>query len=138
MSSHYLTCLPIAILGGFLVVVSQAFGPPVLGWVAFGVAIGVITIPVLAQLDRQRGRVQRVIDAGIVALGALLIVFGLVGSGTAVTWLTFAFALGLVTLGVTGLTLHDVAIWRGQHRLEALHWLHEPGVADMTPGRRAA
>ena len=138
MSTHYLTCLPIAILGAFLVVVSQAFGPPVLGWVAFGVAIGVITIPVLAQLDRQRGRVQRVIDAGIVALGALLIVFGLASSGTTVTWLTFAFALGLVTLGVSGLTLHDVAIWRAQHRLDALHWLHEPGVADMTPGRRAA
>jgi uncharacterized membrane protein (DUF373 family) len=102
------------------------------------VAIGVITIAVLAQLDRQRGRVQRVIDAGIVALGALLIVFGLASSGTAVTWLTFAFALGLVGLGVTGLTLHDVAIWRGQHRLDALHWLHEPAVADMTPGRRAA
>ena len=86
MSTHYLTCLPIAILGGFLVVVSQAFGPAVLGWVAVGVAIGVITIAVLAQLDHQRGRVQRVIDAGIVALGALLIVFGLVGSGTAVAW----------------------------------------------------
>jgi hypothetical protein len=47
MSTHYVTCAPIAVLGGFLVVVSQAFAPATLEWVAAGVAIGVIVIAVL-------------------------------------------------------------------------------------------
>lgn len=67
MSTHYATCAPIAVLGGFLVVVSQAFAPATVGWVAAGVAIGVIVIAVLAQLNGARGRVQRTLDGAIVA-----------------------------------------------------------------------
>lgn len=39
MGTHYMTCAPIAVLGSFLVVVSQAFAPATLEWVAAGVAM---------------------------------------------------------------------------------------------------
>src|SRR5262245_55539344 len=101
MSTHYITCAPIAIAAGFLVVVSQVFAPGTLQWVATGVAIGVIVVAVLAQLDRGRGGVQRTLDLAIVIDGALLVVFALDASGTAVVWLTFALSLGLVALAFT-------------------------------------
>lgn len=50
MSTPYVTCAPRAVLGGSLVVVSQAFAPATVGCVVAGVAIGVIVIAVLAQL----------------------------------------------------------------------------------------
>jgi hypothetical protein len=132
MSTHYITCAPIAVLAGFLVVVSQAFTPDVLGWVAFGVAVGVTAICVLAQLDRTRGGVQRTLDGAIVAIATLLVAFSVAASGAAVTWLTFAFALGIEALALTGLTLHEISTWRAQHQLRNLHWLSDPHV-DATP-----
>lgn len=138
MSTHYITCLPVAILGAFLVVVSQAFSPDVVGWVAFGVGIGIASIVVLAQLDGRRGSAQRVIDLGVFALAVLLVVFDLVASGTTVIWLSFGFALGAAALGVSGLTLHEVSTWRGEHHLSSLHWLPEPDVAAMRPQTQAA
>src|SRR5579864_4287619 len=100
MSTNYMTSALTATMGAFLLVVSQAFRPHVLGWVAFGVAIGVVAIVLVAQLDRARGGVQRVLDAGTVAVAALLIAFAVTASGSAVTWLTFAFSLGLAALAV--------------------------------------
>lgn len=55
MSTRYMTGALFAILAGFLVVVSQAFSPTVLGWVAFAFSIGLIVFAALAQLDRSRG-----------------------------------------------------------------------------------
>jgi hypothetical protein len=123
MSTHYITCAPIALLGGFLVVVSQTFPPTTLEWVATGVAIAAIVIATLAQLDGARGGVQRIIDVAIVADATLLIVFALVASDTAVEWLTFAFALGLVGLAFTGLSLHELSSWRAQNHVAGLRWL---------------
>lgn len=123
MSTHYATCAPIAVLGGFLVVVSQAFAPATVGWVAAGVAIGVIVIAVLAQLNGARGRVQRTLDGAIVADAGLLTAFALESSGISVVWLTFAFALGVVALAFAVLSLHAVSNWQAQHQLAALRWL---------------
>jgi len=75
---------------------------------------------VVAQLDGARGRVQRTLDGAIVADAGLLIAFALESSGTAVVWLTFAFALGIVALAFTGLSLHEVFNWRAQHQLADL------------------
>jgi hypothetical protein len=76
MLTRYITGTLFVILGGFVVVVSQAF-PAVLGRVAFGVAIGVIVISGLAQLDRSMR--------------------------------CPAFAVAVVGLALTGLTLHEAA-----------------------------
>ena len=134
MSSKFITGALTAILAGFVVVVSQAFSPGVLSWVAFGITAGVIVMVVVSQLDPARGAIQRVLDGCSVVVGGLLIGFGLAASGSAVTWLVFAFALGLVGTGVVGLCLNEVANWRSQHQLAELHWLHpEPVTAEDRP-----
>lgn len=124
MSSRFITGASSSILGGFIVIVSQVFAPAVLSWVAFGIGAGVVAILTLAQLDRNRGLLQRLLDASSVALSGLLIGFALAGSGAAVTWMSFAFALAVVGIAFAGLTLNEVANWRAQHRLAELHWLH--------------
>src|SRR5262245_57648712 len=138
MSANYITCAPIAVLGGFLVVISQTFAPATLEWVATEVAIGVIVLAVLAQLDGARGGVQRTLDAAIVADAALLTAFALTASGSAVVWLTFSFALGIVALGFTGLSLHEVSNWRAQHHVAALRWLPNTETTGASEQSRAA
>jgi hypothetical protein len=138
MSTHYATCAPIAVLGGFLVVVSQAFAPATVGWVAAGVAIGVIVIAVLAQLNGARGRVQRTLDGAIVADAGLLTAFALESSGISVVWLTFAFALGVVALAFAVLSLHAVSNWQAQHQLAALRWLPNMEMGAVARQSRAA
>jgi uncharacterized membrane protein (UPF0136 family) len=109
MSTNYLTGALFAVLGGVVVVVSQAFTPSVLGWVAFGLAIAVAAVAVLAQLDRSRGLVQRALDTTTVIVAGLLIILSRTASGDAVTWLSFALGLGIVALAYAGLTVHEVA-----------------------------
>jgi hypothetical protein len=138
MSTRYITGALLAILGAFVVVASQAISPAQLGWVASGVAAGVVVIAVLAQLDRTRGGVQRFLDGATVVAAGLLMAFAVAASGGAVVWLTFAFALGIVTLGFTGLTLHEVANWRAQLQLASLHWLHESTLAPAPEQAQAA
>lgn len=110
MSTRFITGTVLALLAGFVVVVSQAFAPSTLSWVAFGIGVAVVGICVVAQLDRSRGAVQRALDAATVVVGGLLIAFSLVSSGTTVTWLAFAFSLGIVGLSIAGLTLHDLQL----------------------------
>jgi hypothetical protein len=138
MSTNYITSAPLVMSGAFLVVVSQAFDSRVLGWVAFGVAIGVVTIVLLAQLARQREAVQRVLDGAVAAVGGLLIAFALAGSGSTVIWLTFASGMGIAMLGFTGLTLHEISNWRRTLQLPHLRWLKETDQLSMPPQSRAA
>jgi hypothetical protein len=128
MSSKFITGALSVFLAAFVVVVSQAFSPAVLSWVAFGIAVGVIVMVVVSQLDQSQGAIQRVLDACSVVVSGLLIGFGLAASGVAVTWLSFAFALGLVVIAFVGLCLNEVANWRSHHQLAALHWLHTEAV----------
>jgi O-antigen/teichoic acid export membrane protein len=137
MSSRFITGTLCAILGGFMVVASQAFIPGVLSWVAVAIAIGVIVIVAVSQFDPSRGAVQRVLDAFSVIVGGLLVGFGLAASGAAVTWLVFAFALGLVATAVVGLCLNEVANWRSQHQLAELHWLHTEALPIEHPAQAA-
>jgi hypothetical protein len=127
-----------ALAAGFIVVVSQAFSAAVLSWVVFAIAIAVVTMTMLAQLDRSRGAAQRLLDVGIVALGGLLMAFGLASSGSATIWLSLAFALGVVGVAGAGLTLHEVASWRYRNRLGDLHWLHVPSAVTAHQESHAA
>ena len=92
----------------------------------------------VAQLDGARGRVQRTLDGAIVADAGLLIAFALESSGTAVVWLTFAFALGIVAQAFTGLSLHEVSNWRAQHQLADLRWLPNTELGAAPRQSRAA
>ena len=95
MSNNYVTCAPVAILAALVVVASQAFASRTLGWIAFGVAVGIVGITLVAQLDRARGGVQRALDAVVIAAGGLLIAFGVAASGSSVIWLTFGLGIGI-------------------------------------------
>jgi uncharacterized membrane protein len=65
MSAKYLTNLSTALLGGFVVVITMALTASVTAWVAFGVAIGILAIAVLSQLESRRGALQRLLDVGV-------------------------------------------------------------------------
>jgi hypothetical protein len=136
MSTRYMTGVLFAILAGFLVVVSQAFSPTVLGWVAFAFSIGLIVFAALAQLDRSRGAVQRVLDGVTVVLAALMLGFSVSASGAEVIWLTFAFAVAIVAVAFTGLTLNEIVHWRGARELSNLRWL--PSRRSIAPARQEA
>ena len=136
MTTRYMTGVLFAILAGFLVVVSQAFSPTVLGWVAFAFSIGLIVFAALAQLDRTRGAVQRVLDGVTVVLAALMLGFSVSASGAEVIWLTFAFAVAIVAVAFTGLTLNEIVHWRGVRELSNLRWL--PARGSVAPARQEA
>lgn len=137
MSTHYLTGALTALLGGLVVVVSQAFSPSVLGWVAFGVAVAIASTELLAQLDRSRGAAQRTLDVASVVVAALLIIFSLVTSGQTEIWLSFAFSLGLVALAYAGLTLHEVTSHHS-HAAATVMSDHTSDTMIATPQARAA
>jgi hypothetical protein len=115
MNSRYLTNIGLALMGGFLVVVSQVWGVSVFMWVMLGIGAaalaGAIALP-------GRGRSQRALDGIIGLLGAWTIVASLVFSGTVVTWLGFASGVGFLALAVIGLTLHELYTERVVHSLE--------------------
>ncbi|HZC53805.1 MAG TPA: hypothetical protein VE441_15085 [Mycobacterium sp.] len=136
MSTRYITGALFALLGGFVVVVSQTLTTSVLRWVAFAIAAGIAAVSLLAQLDRSRGAVQRTLDGATVIVAVLLIVFSLGASGAAVVWLSFAFALGIVALAFAGLSVHEVSNWRTQVHLRNLRWL--PDATRMTPPQSRA
>jgi hypothetical protein len=124
MSSRYLTNVLIAVLGGTLVVFTQSLSTSAVTWTGFGIAIAVLIVSLVAQLDADRGIAQRGLDAVMGLTSAALIVFTAgTFSGTTLVWLVFAFALGFVGVAVTGLTLHEIENWRAAHNLGQLHWL---------------
>ncbi len=124
MSTRFLSNATIALAGGFVVVASMAFVPSVTAWLAFAVAIGVIAVVAVAQLDTARGFVQRGLDGLMVVLAVITLVMSLVFTGTAVMWLMFAFALGFVGLAYAGLAANEVAQWREARGLTPLRGLH--------------
>jgi hypothetical protein len=138
MSAKYLTNLSTALLGGFLVVISMALAASVSTWVAFGVAIGILAIAVLSQLESARGALQRLLDVGIGLVAVTTIVTSLVFGGATATWVVFALALGFVGLAVAGLTMHEVEGWRTAHGLPELHVFHRRAVVRPTAERPLA
>lgn len=125
MSTQYSTGTFIGVLAAFIVVASQAFPSHSVGWLAFAVGVVVVIVSIVAQLDSTRGALQRAVDAGLLVVAGFMLVFGLEASGTAVIWLSFAFALGVEALALTGLTAHEISNWRSVHQLSQLHWFSQ-------------
>jgi hypothetical protein len=139
LSTRYFTNMAIALLAGFLVVVSFAFTATVGAWIAFGVAIGILGIALLAQIERKRGQLQRILDAVVVTLAVATIVTTSVYTAPVVAWIFFGEALGLVGLSVAGLTFHEIERWRAEHGMAELRVLHRAALARTTgEGRLAA
>jgi hypothetical protein len=136
MSTRFMTNALIALMGGFVVVISVAFRPAVTAWLAFAMGIAVLLILALAQSDRSRGIVQRLLDASGAALAVITIIFSLVFHGATVRWLSFAEALAFVGLAYGGLVINEVAEWRAEHGLAPLHGLRV--IQLLTDQKRTA
>jgi hypothetical protein len=130
--TRYFTNVIIALLAGFVVVATQAFATPTVAWLAFGIAVATLGISMLAQLDRNRGLVQRVLDVVIASIATVLIVFSLVFTGNVVTWLAFGLALGLAAVSVAGMTLHEIETWLATRQAGEVRHLgtHRPVEAE--------
>jgi hypothetical protein len=137
MSMRYLSNATIALFGGFVVVASQAFAPAVTAWLAFAIAIAILVVAGVSQLQRGRGVVQRLLDGvtGLLAVGA--IIASLVFAGPAVVWLSLAAGLGFVLLGFVGLTLHEIWTYRATHGL-TVRTFEAPELARADGVRSAA
>jgi hypothetical protein len=138
MSTRFLTNGILALAGGFIVVISQAFTPVAVAWLAFALGILIVVVAGVAQLDSRRGEVQRILDGVTMALGVITIIFSLAFHGRTVVWLSFAEALGVVALAATGLTLNEIGQWRSEHGLGSLHYLPLMGRSEQAKQRVAS
>ncbi len=119
MSTRFLSNMLLALAGGLVIVATQAFAPPVVAWIAFGVTgVGVLALIGATALAPGRGQVQRTLDAVAAVLAAWTIVETLVFSGMLMVWLTFGAAAGIVAIAAAGLVLHELSTERVVHALE--------------------
>jgi hypothetical protein len=120
MSIRYLSNLVLALIAGFLVVATQAFGLPAVKWLSFAIAIGATALS-LGTAGFRVGLVQRAISAVAAVIGIWTIVESQVFSLHTVMWLGFASAVALVGLAVVGLMVHEFSTERVVHSLEIEH-----------------
>jgi hypothetical protein len=130
MSPRFISNVALAVAGAVVVVASQTFTPSVTGWLTFGVSLGALALLAVVQLDRARGSVQRLLDAGTGTLALWSAVASVVFNGTTLTWLSLAEGIGFVALAMVGLVAHEVRTERVVHAFEAI-------PADARDGRRA-
>jgi hypothetical protein len=119
VSHRFISNMLLALAGGVVLVVTQAFAPPVVAWIAFGVTgVGVLLLIVATALAPGRGNVQRTLDAVAGVLAAWTIVETLVFSGMLMVWLTFGAAAAIVAVAAAGLIVHELSTERVVHSLE--------------------
>jgi hypothetical protein len=119
VSHRFISNMLLALAGGLVLVVTQAFAPPVVAWIAFGVTgVGVLVLMVATALAPGRGNVQRTLDAVAGVLAAWTIVETLVFSGMLMVWLTFGAAAAIVAVAAVGLIVHELTTERVVHSLE--------------------
>jgi hypothetical protein len=110
MSTRFVSNAVVVLAAGFIVVASQAFSPATSGWIAFGIAIGILAVACLAQADRSRGLAQRVLDGVAAVVSGWTIVASVVFHGTALLWLSAGEGITLVALAYAGLAVDE--LWR--------------------------
>ena len=119
VSNRFISNMLLALAGGLVLVVTQAFAPPVVAWIAFGVTgVGVLLLMIATALAPGRGNVQRTLDAVAGVLAVWTIVETLVFSGMLMVWLTFGAAAAIVAVGAAGLIAHELSTERVVHSLE--------------------
>lgn len=118
MSTRYLTNIVLALIGGFLLVTSQAFGVATFMWLMLASGIAMIVVAAPGVTIASRGDVQRGLDSVLSLLGIWTIVASMAFGGAAVTWLGFASGAALLALALVGLTMHELSTERIVHSLE--------------------
>jgi hypothetical protein len=102
-------------------------GPPYLGQVGLSEggnenepSLGALALLALVQLDRRRGRMQRLLDAATGGLALWSAVASVVYTGTTLTWLSFGEGLGFVGIALIGLIAHELKTERVVHAFESI------------------
>jgi hypothetical protein len=129
MSIRYLSNITLALIGGFVVVASQAFSASVFASLALAGGAAAVALLAIATAAGQRGIVQRGMDVVSGVLGVGLIVLSLVVANSTFVWIGLGAALAMVALAVTGLTLHELKTERVVHSIE----LREQPAHDREP-----
>src|SRR5258708_3400585 len=120
MSLRFISNVSLGLAGAIVAVASQALTASVTGWLMFGVSLGTLALLAVVQLDRSRGGVQRLLDAGTGALALWSAVASVVYTRTTLTWLSFGEAVGFVGLALVGLIAHELKTERVVHSFEAI------------------
>lgn len=103
--------------GGFLALSALTFSSGVAGWLGFGVSTGIAVLALAGALLTRRMSAR--IGHGATAVVAIWsLIAALVFSGTALTWLVFADALGLLVVALADLTVHEVTTERVVHAID--------------------
>ncbi|GIH15607.1 hypothetical protein [Rugosimonospora africana] len=102
--------------GVFLLVSSMAFAPVTAGRLAFGVATGLAVVAGLSAI-LARGTGQKVGHGILAAAGLWSLIAALTFTGTTLTWLVFADAIGLAAVALADLAGHEVTTERVVHEL---------------------
>lgn len=106
-----------ALAAGFLVVASQTFALVDIANLALAVGIGMLVVA-LGMAIRYRRKLPLMMTATAIALvSAWMVVASQVFSLDVVQNLTFAEALGILGLAITGLTVHELTTERVVHSL---------------------
>ena len=108
MSTRFVTNAIIAVAAGFVVVATQSFSSSTGSWIAFGIAIGILALAGIAQVDASRGGMQRILDGIVAIVAAWTIVASVVFDGTTSKWLSLGEGLALVGLALVGLTYNEI------------------------------
>jgi hypothetical protein len=117
MTLRYFYNLGIALVAGFIIVATQGWSSTTAGWLAFAAGI-VFAVAGAAFGARRRSPVDIGFGGAASLLGVLMIIESLLASGSALTWLSFAGAAGVLGLAVIGLTIHELSTERVVHSLD--------------------
>jgi hypothetical protein len=114
VNSRFITNIALALIGGFLVVVSQVWAPSIFMWLMLAGGIAAVALAGAA-LTPGRGQAQRSLDGALALLGAWTIIASLVFGGTLMTWLGFASGIAFVAIALIGRSLHELHTERVVH-----------------------
>ena len=115
MSMRFTANLAFLVAGGVVVVGSQSFSPTVTSWLTYAVALGVLVLLGVSQLDPQRSLAQRLLDVPLAGIAIWAAVASRLYTGTTVRWLSFAEALAVVAIALVGLVANELRIERVVH-----------------------
>jgi hypothetical protein len=126
MYTRYVSSVISGLLGGIVVVASQAFLSGTTAWLAFALGVGLLILAPLPALFGDRGIVGLAVDGVSALLAIWTIIASLVFSGDVVKWLSFGEGAGFVLLAVGGLTLNEVRLARRAHVASPVQILADP------------
>jgi hypothetical protein len=114
MTLRYFSYLALALVAGFIVVVTQAFSGATVEWLTL--AAGILFALTGAAMLPRPGVVHRALNTAIMVLGGLMIIETLLTAGS--ISLSFAGALAVLSAAIVGLTAHELSTERVVHSLE--------------------